>query len=454
MTRKKQVKLQPEYVLEDIKFLWTIGAWSELASLSHAPGLTQTPEILIYVVSALYQIGESDIARALLKNISLDTEQKALFAKVMLSGTLNSLGKAAACNQQHQQAEHFFSAACSTLLANNVANISAVHRAQEQYAQLGIPYLQKPTAKISGLGDTTDLLQRASSWLPDDASIQVAIADSYQQNQQFDSAIVSWQKVSALLDENTPQPYYDRLKDAYRFAKSFPQGSVEQEALKGDIDKHKLLSKLHKILQPEFYFEIGVQTGKSLALAKCEALGVDPMPMLSAPLGANAKVITSSSDAFFKKQSDILLTKSLDLVFIDGMHLFEYALRDFINVEKYASADTIVVIDDIFPGHPDQANRNRCTRAWTGDVWKVKAILEQYRPDLTLQAVDAYPTGLLLISNLDSNSSVLQDNYEDLVRKFFDIETVPQEIMERTGAVSVDINNILSLSIFQKRNSA
>ena len=28
---------------------------------------------------------------------------------------------------------------------------------------------------------------------------------------------------------------------------------------------------------------------------------------------------------------------TLDLVFIDGMHLFEYALRDFMNVERYCA---------------------------------------------------------------------------------------------------------------------
>ncbi len=60
-----------------------------------------------------------------------------------------------------------------------------------------------------------------------------------------------------------------------------------------------------------------------------------------------------------------------DLCFIDGMHLFEYALRDFMNVERCAAPGAIVVIDDIFPNHPAQGQRERRTRAWTGDVWRL-----------------------------------------------------------------------------------
>ena len=41
--------------------------------------------------------------------------------------------------------------------------------------------------------------------------------------------------------------------------------------------------------------------------------------------------------------------KTLDLAFIDGMHHFEFALRDFINVEKYCSADSIILIHDVYP---------------------------------------------------------------------------------------------------------
>jgi hypothetical protein len=62
-----------------------------------------------------------------------------------------------------------------------------------------------------------------------------------------------------------------------------------------------------------------------------------------------------------------------DLVFIDGMQLFEFALRDLINVERHAAPQTLVAIDDIYPCHPTQAERQRRSGAWTGDIWKVHA---------------------------------------------------------------------------------
>ncbi len=141
-------------------------------------------------------------------------------------------------------------------------------------------------------------------------------------------------------------------------------------------------------MQPNNYLEIGVQTGKSLALASCPAIGVDPMPQIKSPLGPHAQLVRATSDEFFESRASKMISAPLELVFIDGMHLFEYAFRDFINIEKYAEAHTVVVIDDIFPGHPAQAERDRHTRAWTGDVWKLLVTLQQHRADLNLLMLD------------------------------------------------------------------
>ena len=52
---------------------------------------------------------------------------------------------------------------------------------------------------------------------------------------------------------------------------------------------------------------------------------------------------------------------SLDLSFIDGMHLFEYVLRDFMNVERFSRWDTAIVLDDMLPRDVDEAARDRHT---------------------------------------------------------------------------------------------
>jgi hypothetical protein len=90
----------------------------------------------------------------------------------------------------------------------------------------------------------------------------------------------------------------------------------------------------------------------------------------------------------------------IDLAFIDGMHLFEFALRDFINVERYCEPSSVVVFDDMLPRDVDEAARERHTQAWTGDVFKLRDVLVALRPDLRLTVVDTEPTGLLIVSNL------------------------------------------------------
>ena len=48
-------------------------------------------------------------------------------------------------------------------------------------------------------------------------------------------------------------------------------------------------------------------------------------------------------------------------------------------------------------------------------MWKTVDMLMRYRPDLDIVALDAPPTGLVVIRNLDPSSSVLNDNYDRIV---------------------------------------
>jgi len=190
------------------------------------------------------------------------------------------------------------------------------------------------------------------------------------------------------------------------------------------------LEFLHRVMEPRNYLEIGIRHGKSLALAKCPAVGVDPMPEIKHELSAMTRIVQIPSDAFFESRDEILSAKP-DLVFIDGMHLFEYALRDFMHVEAISGPDTIVVIDDILPNMVQQAYRDRETIYWTGDVWKLYAALKKYRPDLSLILLDTRPTGLLLITGLDSKNTILWDQYN----------TIVEEAMVQWGEAGDDILN-------------
>jgi hypothetical protein len=150
------------------------------------------------------------------------------------------------------------------------------------------------------------------------------------------------------------------------------------------------------------------------------AIGIDPVPMLPRPAASNAEIFAMTSDDFFAKCDvrEVLGSRDLDLAFIDGMHLFEYVVRDFANVERCATPDTVVVLHDCLPIDAPSAARDRTTALWTGDVWKAVLVLRRYRPDLRLTVIDAPPSGLVIVRGLDPASTVLNDSVESILEEY------------------------------------
>lgn len=213
-----------------------------------------------------------------------------------------------------------------------------------------------------------------------------------------------------------------------------PPGTQEEEAVKGTQPYLAVLERLHQELAPRHYLEIGIRRGASLKLARGPATGVDPAPELSGELPPSTQVFAMTSDDFF---AEPVAGAGIapDFAFIDGMHHAEYALRDFMNIERRALPGAVVAIDDIFPNHPVQAERERRTRAWTGDVWRLVEVLRRHRPDLFLLPLDAAPSGLLLIAGLDPTNRVLWERYNYLVGEARQLAGPPPAVIERSGAV-------------------
>jgi hypothetical protein len=209
-------------------------------------------------------------------------------------------------------------------------------------------------------------------------------------------------------------------------------GTAEEERVGGAVPYLKVLEVLHREIAPAHYLEIGIRHGESLALAKGPATGIDPAPTLNRDLPSTTRIVVQTSDAFFADASDGVTP---DLCFIDGMHLFEHALRDFMNCEHRAAPGAVVVIDDIFPNHPAQADRDRHTQIWTGDIWRLVEILRRYRPDLFLLSLDSWPSGLLLVAGLDPANRVLWDAYDSIVLEGLDLVGPPPAVIARQGAL-------------------
>jgi len=195
------------------------------------------------------------------------------------------------------------------------------------------------------------------------------------------------------------------------------------------------LRRLHEAVAPATYLEIGIRNGDSLALARCPAVGIDPEFNLRAELGPDVTLFEESSDEYFERAQPLkpLGGEPVDLAFIDGMHLAEFALRDFVNVERVARWSSVVVFDDILPRDAEMAARDRRTKTWTGDIYKLLGILERRRPDLVCLRVGTQPTGLLLALALDPGSRVLTESYDDLLGDIVvpDPQHVPADVLER-----------------------
>lgn len=185
-----------------------------------------------------------------------------------------------------------------------------------------------------------------------------------------------------------------------------------------------VLKGLHIRHDPNWYFEIGSFTGKSLDVVSCDFVSVDPEFRLRKPYAnahRRAHFMQMTSDEFFEEGFLVKNAIKPDLSFLDGMHLFEYLLRDFINTERLSPRDGTIVLHDCTPSNPLMEARTwdaKQTDYWTGDVWKTLLILLEERPDLRIAVLDAWPTGLAVIHNLDPNNTVLSDAYDELVDKY------------------------------------
>lgn len=227
-----------------------------------------------------------------------------------------------------------------------------------------------------------------------------------------------------------------------------PNPDPATEVRRGARPYLEVLADLHTLVEPSTYFEIGVRRGHSLALARCRSLAIDPDPhpdfVADQPLVDFRRC--TSDDFFFFHGKDVP-PRSVDLAFLDGMHLAEYVFRDFMNVERLMKPDGVIVIDDVLPNHRVQAERARSSQVWTGDVWRFVDQLRVLRPDLKLTWLDTSPTGLLVVTRLDPGNQVLWNRYNAWMRQLADKvqAAVPPETLNRRRAVAPTLDTLRTL---------
>jgi hypothetical protein len=209
---------------------------------------------------------------------------------------------------------------------------------------------------------------------------------------------------------------------------------VSGEFSHNGVDYSEFLRFLDLRLCPAAYLEIGTHQGHSVAQVSCDAICIDPKFVVERNVVRERSrlfLFQMTSDDFFADHDPRTFIGDVDLTFLDGLHIFEALLKDFINFERHSHSGSMVLIHDCLPLNTRMAGRvqnsgpeseNAGTRSfWTGDVWRILLILREFRPDLEILLLDCPPTGLVLCSGLDSRSSVLTYAYERIVDRFASI---------------------------------
>jgi glycosyltransferase involved in cell wall biosynthesis len=184
------------------------------------------------------------------------------------------------------------------------------------------------------------------------------------------------------------------------------------------------LERLYGSLAPETVIEIGVYQGASLARVRppTVAIGIDPNPTVLFTLKAETHIFAETSNEFFaqRRAERLLAGRPLSVAFIDGLHLYEQALRDFSYLESYCGPRSVILFHDTVPLDQATQSRTQDTQFHTGDVWKTVLCLKNYRPDLDIFTIATPPTGLTVVTGLDPTSRILKDKYDEAVALFVD----------------------------------
>lgn len=130
------------------------------------------------------------------------------------------------------------------------------------------------------------------------------------------------------------------------------------------------------------YLEIGVNTPRQpdwnwphieISLKH----GVDPNPKVYATYPV-------TSDEFFAKHAKM----KYDIIFVDGLHLWEQAYKDIVNSLKFLEDGGTIVVHDCNPPSERSQSREHVKGEWSGDVWKAYLKLRMENPDISMYVVD------------------------------------------------------------------
>ena len=140
------------------------------------------------------------------------------------------------------------------------------------------------------------------------------------------------------------------------------------------------------------YLEIGCDKNQLFSKVNINnKIGVDPVS------GGNVR---KTSDDFFKENKS-----GFDIVFIDGLHIYEQVKKDILNSVNCLSDEGIILVHDCMPDSLGKQAVPRYKMQWNGDVWKAIVDLRQ-QENLEIYTCEI-DQGIAVISK-KKNTSILK----------------------------------------------
>jgi hypothetical protein len=175
------------------------------------------------------------------------------------------------------------------------------------------------------------------------------------------------------------------------------------------------LKKLFRKKNFKTYLEIGVFTGRVFfSVPAHNKIAVDPEFRFTTSKKIKkvfrrfsnlwAKFYEKTSDDFFADDASNLFQKNkIDVALVDGMHEYNYALRDIENSLKFLQREGVVFVHDCNPETREASvsfeeyKKRGFIEDWNGDVWKAIVHLRSLRNDVNVFVLDC-DQGLGIVS--------------------------------------------------------
>ena len=146
------------------------------------------------------------------------------------------------------------------------------------------------------------------------------------------------------------------------------------------MNRFDIINSIASKIKASDYLEIGVYDGycfERVMIPNKDA--VDP----DSPFRHTNFRMTS--DKFFDYLNP---KKGYDIIFIDGLHVHEQSLRDFINSEKHLNPGGFIIFHDTNPPTKSHATDECKSGDWNGSVYKTIITLRSEWPNLNIFTVD------------------------------------------------------------------